>query len=257
MIRLDNGTEFDNQLVKSVAARYQVTLAFGAVRNPQSQSVVERGHGTLLGIIRSLMFGLGTGSHWSDHLHRALEIYRSRPHVSCNGYSPRELLFGYPPSMITSEFEQDAYQGQMFDEIDEQESRFEAYPSASSNAFAAGDRVLVRVDARRQQKLAYPWTPATVVKGVGRGSYVVRDSNGREATFNQKNLAQARVEVPFLPPQPRSSRVPQLGAQDVESHSTESQAPISLPELVLIEPQVTERRSARRPRPTRRLLTEI
>ena len=99
--------------------------------------------------------------------------------------------------------------------------------------------------------------PATAVKAVGRGKYLVRDNNGREATFNQKNLAQTRVEVPFLPPQPRSSSVPQLNAQNVGLPSKELQASISLPELVPIELQVTERRSSRRTEPTRRLLTEI
>jgi transposase InsO family protein len=257
VLRIDNGTEFENEVVRNLAVQYDVQLAFGSVKNPQSQGVVERVHGTLLGILRSLMFGLPDSAHWTQFIHRALYVYRSRPHESLAGHSPEEMVSGVPKAVTTGDFNREDYQADLFDRVDDFESQFQSSAIDGPDTFSAGDRVLVRMDDRRRQKLAYPWTPATVVAPAGRGAYIVRDPKGREAIFNQRSLAKARVEIPFLLPRPRRSST-QTVEPEPQTASGSELASEPLPELVPLEsPTPATGLSRRSRRAPRRLITEI
>ena len=227
ILRLDNGREFDNNAMRSLANRYGVQLAYGSVRNPQSQSTVERLHSTLLGILRALLFG--TNNHSTSEFHRALSIYRSRPHSSLGNRSPREVLFGEPNGPTPDNFNAENYQADAFDDIDRREAQYEQTQLQVAPQFDCGERVLVRVDDRRRVKLQYPWTEGTVERVLGNGAYLVRDRQGRQAMFNEKSLA--KCAVPFLTEKFQNEisrqRTEEIIAQSDEEFLTPQPAPHS------------------------------
>ena len=197
-IRCDNGREFKNETIELLCAKYGIEIAWGAVRNPQGQSPVERFHSTLLAIIRSQLFG--TDDHWTSVLERSLHAYRERPHRSLNNRTPREALLGYPSAQVPDDFDPDVFQAEIFDEIDVLEDQFTFNQSATLPRFSPGDRVLVSIDKRRSSKTRYPWVNGTVVRYLGRGSYLIQDERGRLASYNEKLLATTTVPIPLLPP---------------------------------------------------------
>ena len=277
-LRLDNGREFDNEKMRHLANRYGFTLAYGSIRNPQSQATVERLHSTLLGILRALLFG--TKNHWTTEFGRALSVYRSRPHASLGNRSPREVLFGEPEVPTTDDFNAANYQADAFDEIDRRERRDELAQAELPPRFSTGERVLVRVDDRRRVKLEYPWVQGTIVRVIGHGAYLVRDDQGRQAMFNEKSLAKLAVsfpvenfhevrpepqevinepEVEFLtpiqaPPSPDQleRRDDSVSPEDAISAPSESRTPEPVP---MATPPV--RGSKRIRRPVRRLIEEL
>ena len=195
IIRCDNGREFDNELVRNLAAIYNVKFQFGAVRNPQSQAPVERIHQTLLGIMRALMFG--RVCHWITVLNQTLNAYRKRPHQTLGGLSPREVLLGIPAATVREDFNREEFWADIYDDIDEVEQDVPCFSTETLEKLSPGERVLVRMDQRRRIKTSFPWTPATVVASAGRGSYVLKDDKGRLAIFNQKMLSRIGYQLPF------------------------------------------------------------
>ena len=94
VVRSDIGTEFRNALVSAVYKAFEVTVAHGAVRHPQSQGAAERFNQTLLTTIRKV---LSESDDWVLDLDLLLYYYyRVRPH-SATGVSPMKAMSGWSP----------------------------------------------------------------------------------------------------------------------------------------------------------------
>lgn len=193
-IRCDNGLEFANAKFRALAQQHGITVKYGSVRNPTSQATVERVNQTLLKIIKALQFG--QSCHWSEQLPEALSAYRRCPHENLANKSPQEALFGIPPGPLSPEFNRDGYSAAIFDLIDEQERAVQV-DIEHPQKFSEGERVLVQIDLRRAVKTSYNFTPATVIRYQGRGSYLLRDDKGHEANINEKVMA--KWKVPMIP----------------------------------------------------------
>ena len=197
ILRVDNGAEFNNEKLRDLAVRYGFELYYGTVRNPQAQATVERANATIQGIVRALTFG--SDAHWTTVLDKALDCYRSRPHASLNNRTPREVLLGCPEGPVPQDFNQDIYWAEAYDDIQTHEDQFPMVTEPTP-VFVSDERVLVRVEQRRKLKNKYPWVYATVVRYLGRGSYLLVDDSGRTAAFNSRSLAKAGMSVPRLAP---------------------------------------------------------
>ncbi len=209
VLRVDNGLEFKNELLRAVADRYGFEIQFGAVRNPQAQATVERVNATIQGIVRALTFG--TSAHWSTILEKALSCYRSRPHVSLGYRTPREVLFGFPEGKVPQNFDPDVFWADAYDYIQTAEAEFMLRSGSDIPEHTPGQQVLVRIDQRRRLKDRYSWTIATIIRYLGKGSYLLQDENGRQSAFNAKSLSRLKVPIGPLeqPAQPVAPDSPQ------------------------------------------------
>lgn len=109
-ITLDNGTEFNNEIVKQLLKLHKINPHFITAHNPESNGIVERFHGTLIEQVRTL-----------QHKHRdpiellvkyAIIAYNSTIHTTTNK-TPNELIFGH--TNINNPFDID-YSHRVYDE---------------------------------------------------------------------------------------------------------------------------------------------
>ncbi len=87
----DLGTDFTSELMQVVLKFYGVCQIQSSVAHPQTNTAVERFHGTLKSMIRALSHEHGI--EWDDALPLLLFAYREVP-VAEYGFSPYELVFG-------------------------------------------------------------------------------------------------------------------------------------------------------------------
>ena len=87
----DQGTEFDNQLLKELSVKLGINKLRTSSYKPSTNGVAERVYRTL-----NTMMGKVISDHqqdWTDHLPKLLAAYRSAEHQS-TGYSPNMLILG-------------------------------------------------------------------------------------------------------------------------------------------------------------------
>ncbi|KAE9010320.1 hypothetical protein PR003_g26897 [Phytophthora rubi] len=90
----DRGTNFISELAKSFYETLGIKKLFGAAYHPQTQGLVERFNGTLIGMLR--MFVSEAQSDWDLYLPRVLFAYRTSYHDSL-GDTPFFSLYGRDP----------------------------------------------------------------------------------------------------------------------------------------------------------------
>ncbi|KAE8876932.1 hypothetical protein PF003_g38990 [Phytophthora fragariae] len=90
----DRGTNFISELAKSFYETLGIKKLYGAACHPQTQGLVERFNGTLIGMLR--MFVSETQSDWDLYLPRVLFAYRTSYHDSL-GDTPFFSLYGRDP----------------------------------------------------------------------------------------------------------------------------------------------------------------
>ncbi|KAE8909760.1 hypothetical protein PF001_g4671 [Phytophthora fragariae] len=90
----DRGSNFISELAKSFYETLGIKKLYGAAYHPQTQGLVERFNGTLIGMLR--MFVSETQSDWDLYLPRVLFAYRTSYHEAL-GDSPFFSLYGRDP----------------------------------------------------------------------------------------------------------------------------------------------------------------
>ena len=94
-IRSDQGSEFNNKLLKELASLHRITLHFGTAKNPESQANIERFHSTLLEHLRCLDDDPDISK---DEMVRSATIAYNNTINSAIGMTPFEALFGHTKS---------------------------------------------------------------------------------------------------------------------------------------------------------------
>lgn len=91
VILTDQGTHFQNRLVKQLCETMLIRHSTTTAYNPQCNGMVERFNKTLCRGIAKMI--LQTRDHWDQQIHSVLFAYRMRVH-SETGFSPYYLLYG-------------------------------------------------------------------------------------------------------------------------------------------------------------------
>ena len=91
IIASDNGTEFNNNLIKELAKKWDFKLRFSTPYRPQGHGSVERNNGLIQTILKKITNG--DMSNWSDKLTLTACIHNSRTSRR-TGYTPNFLTLG-------------------------------------------------------------------------------------------------------------------------------------------------------------------
>ena len=188
VIRVDNGSEFSNALVKSLFDAFGITVKTGAVRHPQSQGSAERFNRTLLTMIRKL--GEDT-TDWVPDLPVLLHHYRTRPHRATS-ITPMMAMLGWQPKTIvlSADLESPAWQvehaercARVRDLLDSAMSSRDFRADDAACRFQSGDAVQLKQPSRHQKRLP-PFQPGWSVTKVISPSTVVINRDGAEKVIN-------------------------------------------------------------------------
>ena len=91
----DNGGEFNNSVMKTLADNFNIKLVCTAAESPWSNSVCERLNGVLAISVRKIMSDtkccVEVALNWAVASRNALQNY--------NGFSPNQLVFGFNPAL--------------------------------------------------------------------------------------------------------------------------------------------------------------
>lgn len=90
-ILTDLGTNFKSQLFRQIARKFRIKKVYTTVARPQSNSSLERAHGSLHDFLRQYIDG---NSEWDEFVEFAALCYNSSVHESTL-FSPFEILFGF------------------------------------------------------------------------------------------------------------------------------------------------------------------
>ena len=179
VIRMDNGREFRNYIVKALLRVFGVEVKTGAVRHPQTQGMAERFNRTLLGLIRKV---LEESTDWLAELPVLMHYYNSRIH-SAIGISPMKAMIGWQPRALVSarinlsdprewQDEHAARCARVRDLLDAEMSEKDHCESEHECPFAPDDSVLLQ-QPKRRQKCTPPYQCGWRIKKVLSGSTVV------------------------------------------------------------------------------------
>ena len=162
MVRLDNGTEFANAIVRSVFAMFGITIQTGAVRHVPTiaRLHVERFNRTLLTLMRKV---LSESSDWTADLNTLLYFYRNRPHSAIK-VSPMEAISGWKPHQLIADPDQtlpdsdwsrdhSARCARLRDLVEAELSDADRIQVESDPVYHVGDPVLLRRPDRHQKRL--------------------------------------------------------------------------------------------------------
>ena len=178
IIRCDRGSENLNRYVASFCDEHNVVVQFGSAGHPQSQSLVERVHRTLLMLLRTLKEQYPSMT-LSDRLTEARRVYLRRHH-SALGMSPLERK---ETDSIPAAEESD--EEQFGSDIEEMEEPI-------SFGVSAGDPVLWKKVSSGKDEFGF--AKGRVTKELGRGAYVfVEDGKSRERIVNRDRLVPLAV----------------------------------------------------------------
>ncbi|KAE9189351.1 hypothetical protein PF002_g25069 [Phytophthora fragariae] len=224
----DRGPNFISSLAQSFYQTLGIKKVFGAAYHPQTQGLVERFNGTLLGMLR--MYVGEAQTDWDLYLPRVLFAYRTSYHEAL-GDSPFFSLYGRDPVLPldlaflnTNEDwksnEVAAYRRKLFLSLRDsrrmverqllkaQDRHGRRMEGQAAVKFDEGDAVWVyqyfraRRGERRTKKLAFSWHgPYRVVGQVGENAYrvVIPSHPDRVVTVNVNRLKrfQGRWSRPF------------------------------------------------------------
>jgi hypothetical protein len=95
---------------------------------------------------------------------------------------------GWSDNPVTEDFDPEEFGAESAQRIEKLENEHLRYEETEP-VFSVGQRVLVQGDPRRRVKTEFPWTPASVVKYLGRGSYLLSDDQGRMKSVNVRSMA--------------------------------------------------------------------
>jgi hypothetical protein len=207
ILRADRGLENCNQFVAAYCEGNGIRVQFGSVGHPQSQSLVERVHRSLLLLIRSLKEQNHQMS-LSDRVVEARRIYLRRVH-SRLGMSPleRRETAGIPEGNDSSGDEG------VFDTSDEEDLRFNP-----------GDPVMWKKVSSSKDEFGL--IKGKIVKKLPRGAYVFSDGvRERERIVNQDRLV----------------RLPSNDASAANNESSESESECEISESVVPEIRRSQR----------------
>ena len=190
VVRTDNGTEFQNAVVRSLFQFFGVVVKTGAVRHPQSQGSAERFNRTLLGLIRKVLDDSHT---WKEDLEMLLRSYRIRPH-GATGISPMEAMVGWKPDIIVQK--EDACEFSAWcSQLKERSARIRDLVESELSSgdfvnqpmecpYGIGDDVLLARPDRHQKCLTPFESGWTVKKVVAPSTVVIRSIEGGEKVVN-------------------------------------------------------------------------
>ncbi len=180
VVRCDRGSE-NNQLHR-MAEEFQFTVRKGSVQHPQSQSLVERFHRSILSLIRCQEdLALRT----SEKFLKALFVYLRRPHASLYGHSPLEVI--HKRIDLQSEGRERDTEADQDDETFVDEDIDNTNIETHLPRFEI-DEVILWYD-RDQKKSKFPWRRGRVVEIYDKGGYLVRfDDTNRTRTVNEESM---------------------------------------------------------------------
>ena len=95
----DGGPQFTSDLMYQVMKSLGITHKFTTPYHPQANGLCEKANGTIKNIIRKVAFD--NTQEWDRYLHTTLYNIRSTPQET-TGFTPFELVFGFPPSTLHS-----------------------------------------------------------------------------------------------------------------------------------------------------------
>ncbi|POM63597.1 Hypothetical protein PHPALM_20979 [Phytophthora palmivora] len=188
----DQGSNFISELARSFYETLGIKKLFGAAYHPQTQGLVERFNGTLIGMLK--MFVNEAQDDWDLYLPRVLFAYRTSYYEALKD-SPFFSLYGRDPVLPldlaflntnaewkSNEVAADGYtrrlvERQLLKAQDRHEQRLEGQVEAK---FMEGDPVWVyqyfraRRGEKKTKKLAFSWHgPYRVVRAVGENAYKI------------------------------------------------------------------------------------
>ena len=190
VVRTDNGTEFQNAVVRSLFQFFGVVVKTGAVRHPQSQGSAERFNRTLLGLIRKVLDDSHT---WKEDLEMLLRSNRTRPH-SATAISPMEAMVGWKPDIIVQK--EDACEFSAWcSQLKERSARIRDLVESELSSgdfvnqpmecqYGIGDDVLLARPDRHQKCLTPFESRWTVKKVVAPSTNVIKPIEGGEKVVN-------------------------------------------------------------------------
>ncbi|KAG6612702.1 Retrovirus-related Pol Polyprotein [Phytophthora cinnamomi] len=170
----DRGSNFISELAKSFYETLGIKKRFGGAYHPQTQGLVERFNGTLIGMLR--MFVSEAQSDWDLYLPRVLFAYRTSYHKAL-GDSSFFSLYGRDPVVPLDLAFLNTRNEWRSNEVAE-------YADGFAVEFQEGDAVLVyqyfraRRGEKRTKKLAFSWHgPYRIVGKLGDNIYKVAIPN--------------------------------------------------------------------------------
>lgn len=186
IIHSDQGTHFNNDLIKTLMKRFDMKHHQITAYHPQSNGLVERLNGTLKKTLVKIMENVNT---WDEMLHPALFAYRTAP-IESIGTSPAFLEYGrevqLPTAIGKSEtmwerikklvIDVPIFRKEAQDKLKEHQKR-QAQPKRTQD-FECGQQVLLR-------KYTHGWHepkwegPYTIIKKYSHGTYQLEDEDGR------------------------------------------------------------------------------
>ncbi|SCV69644.1 BQ2448_2664 [Microbotryum intermedium] len=99
-VRSDNGKEFDNAWFRAYLQKQGIIVEITALYTPEQNGQVERLNGSLMGLVRAMLFDSGLpSSFWSDALSVATFVLNRRPHPRIPNKTAFELVTGKIPSL--------------------------------------------------------------------------------------------------------------------------------------------------------------
>jgi hypothetical protein len=199
-ILTDRGTHFNNQLLKKLVKKFEITHLLSTPYHPQTNGLVERFNRTLIeALSRTASAHL---DDWDKFIAPVLFAYRTSTH-STTRMSPFFLVYGREAKLPTdsTEMEEETHlvehvtkqinqlpkirydvQQEIIIEQQKQKDRHDRNLKHQLK-FNIGDKVLyyrARLDNQRSEKLSPKWTgPYYIHDIIGNGAYKLRELSGK------------------------------------------------------------------------------
>lgn len=200
-ILIDQGTDFNSNLIKNLTKLFSIKHLITTAYHPQTNGALERSHSTLKDYLRHYINDEQTD--WDDYLKFAMFTYNTSIQNSTK-MIPYELMFGYKPIMPNTlknepefKYTYETYSDQLKYKLNKahqiarenliisKEKSKETYDKTTTcKEFALNDQVMLRNEEQRRglsKKLQSDWKgPYKVIK--------VHSNNNASITMSNKTL---------------------------------------------------------------------